>query len=95
MYRRVLVAILTAVAGTCAAACTFPAWRDQVMRDLVEGRWHAIPDQVPPGSGPVGSQTIEFYDRAGQHTGYAVIRGGSIEFYNRDGGRAGCGRIGR
>jgi hypothetical protein len=64
------------------------------MRDVVEGRWHANHDQIPArSSGP--SQTIEFYDAGGRHTGYGVIRGGSIDLYNVDGSRAGYGRTGR
>jgi hypothetical protein len=31
------------------SACGFPAWRDNLMKDLVEGRWHANPSQIPAG----------------------------------------------
>lgn len=40
------------------SACGFPAWRDQALREVAEGRWLANSEQVPPGSAP--SQTIEF-----------------------------------
>jgi hypothetical protein len=75
-------------------SCGFPAWRDQLMRDVVEGRWHANPDQIPAGSGGP-SQTVEFYDASGRHVGYRVIRGGSAEFFNAGGSRVGYGRVGR
>jgi hypothetical protein len=75
------------------SACGFPAWRDQLMRDVVEGRWHAIPSQIPAGG--QGSQTVEFYGAGGRHVGYGVIQGGTVNFYNVDGSRAGTGRIGR
>lgn len=72
------------------SACGFPAWRDQALRDVAEGRWHVNPEQVPPGSAP--SQTIEFYDASGRHLGYGMNRGGSVEFFNTDSSRAGFGR---
>jgi hypothetical protein len=64
-----------------------------MMRDLVEGRWHANPNQIPAGA--QGLQTIEFYSASGRHVGYGVIQGGSIDFYKADGSRVGTGRLGR
>ena len=72
-------------------ACGFPAWRDQVLRELTEGRRsHLNPAQVPPGS--ASSHTTEFFDASGRHLGYGVNRGGSVEFFNPDGSRAGFGK---
>ena len=70
------------------SACGFPAWRDQVMRDLMEGRIH--PSETGGGS-MTPSQTIEFYDAGGKHVGYGVYRGGTLDIYNADGSRAGYG----
>ena len=70
-------------------ACTFPAWRDQVMRDLMEGRLKIDYSRVGSGGSP--SQTIEFYDAGGKHVGYGVYRGGTLDIYNADGSRAGYG----
>lgn len=80
------------VMGFCLllAACGFPAWRDQALREVTEGRWHVNPEQVPPGSAP--SQTIEFYDASGKHVGYGKVQGGTVEFFNTDSSRAGFGR---
>ncbi|MDE2181012.1 MAG: hypothetical protein KGJ40_09230 [candidate division NC10 bacterium] len=75
------------------SACGFPAWRDQALCDVAEGRWHVNPEQVPPGSAP--SQTIEFYDTGGKHVGYGKVQGGTAEFFNADGSRAGFGKVGR
>jgi hypothetical protein len=72
------------------SGCGFAQWRDQALRDVAEGRWHVIPEQVPAGGAP--SQTIEFYDASGRHLGYGRIQGGGVEFYNMDGSRAGFGR---
>lgn len=72
------------------SACGWPAWRDQVMRDLMEGRIQV--DSARIGTGVQPSQTIEFYDRAGRHVGYGAMRGGSVDLYNVDGSRAGYGR---
>jgi len=73
------------------SACTsFPAWRDQTLRDVAEGRWHVDPEQVP-ASGTL-SQTIEFYDASGQHLGYGVRSGGAVNFYGPDGSRLGYGK---
>jgi len=70
------------------SACGFPAWRDQVMRDLMEGRIH--PSETGGGGG-TPSQTIEFYDAGGKHIGYGVYRGGTLDIYKADGTRAGYG----
>ncbi len=75
------------------SACGFPAWRDQLMRDVVEGRWHADPSQIPAGG--QGSQTVEFYSPSGRHVGYGVISGGTVNVYGPDGSRVGYGRGGR
>ncbi|MDE2483854.1 MAG: hypothetical protein KGL32_01210 [candidate division NC10 bacterium] len=80
--------------GVVVSACGFPAWRDQTLREVAEGRWHVDPDQVPPsGSGP--SQTIEFRDASGRNVGYGKVQGGTVEFFNPDSSRAGFGRLGR
>lgn len=79
--------------GMVASACGFPAWRDQALREVAEGRWHVNPEQVPPGSAP--SQTIEFFDAGGRHLGYGKVQGGTVEFFNADSSRAGFGRLGR
>lgn len=83
------------VMGFCLllAACGFPAWRDQALRDVAEGRWHVNPEQIPHGSAP--SQTVEFYDAGGRHLGYGKVQGGSIELFNASGVRAGYGRLSR
>jgi len=75
------------------SSCGFPAWRDQVMRDLMEGRLKIDYSRIGPSGAP--SQTVEFYDAGGQHVGYGVSQGGTVNFYNVDGSRAGYGRIGR
>lgn len=76
------------------SGCGFPAWRDQALRDVAEGRWHVDPAQVPPsGAGP--SQTVEFYGPGGQHLGYGRVQGETVEFFNPDSSRSGFGRIGR
>jgi len=75
------------------SACGFPAWRDQALREVAEGRWHVNPEQIPPGSAP--SQTIEFYDASGKHVGYGKVQGGTAEFFNADGSRTGFGKVGR
>lgn len=75
------------------SACGFPAWRDQALREVAEGRWHVNPEQVPPGSAP--SQTIEFYDAGGKHLGYGKVQGGTAEFFNADGSRVGFSKVGR
>jgi len=79
--------------GVVVSACGFPAWRDQALREVAEGRWHVNPEQVPPGSAP--SQTIEFFDAGGRHLGYGKVQGGTVEFFNADSSRAGFGRLGR
>ena len=92
--KRTAAVILTAALLTLfLSACGFPAWRDQALREVAEGRWHVDPEQVPPGSAP--SQTIEFYDASGKHVGYGKVQGGTAEFFNTDGSRAGFGRLGR
>jgi hypothetical protein len=72
------------------SGCGFPARRDQTLRDVAEARWHVDPAQVSPGR--ASSQTIEFFDASGRHTGYGILRGGTIERFNIDGSRAGFGR---
>jgi hypothetical protein len=69
-------------------ACGFTAWRDQVMRDLMEGRIHAS----KTGSRGMRSQTFEFfYIAGGRNVGYGVYRSGILDIYNADGSRAGYG----
>ncbi len=68
------------------SGCTFPAWRDQLWRDILEDRWHPSAGTVGEGLG--GSQTIEIYGRGGQHRGYARISGGALNIYRTDGTRA-------
>lgn len=75
------------------SACGFPAWRDQALREVAEGRWHVNPEQVPPGG--TSSQTTEYYDASGRHVGYGKVQGGAVEFFNPDGSRAGFGKAGR
>ena len=93
IYRYLLRGILVGTVGMIVTACGFAQWRDSLMRDVVEGRWHATPSQIPAGG--QGPQTVEFCDRGGRHVGYGVIQGGTVNFYNVDGSRAGIGRIGR
>ena len=75
------------------SVCGFPAWRDQVMRDLMEGRLKIDYSRVGSGGSP--SQTIEFYDAGGKHIGYGVIRGGTVDVYKANGSRAGYGSVTR
>lgn len=75
------------------AGCGFPAWRDQALRDVTEGRWHVNPEQVSPGSAS-SQQTIEFRDASGRNVGYGKVQGGTVEFFNSDSSRAGYGKIG-
>lgn len=87
-----LLALLLVIA--LLSSCTsFPIWRDQALRDVAEGRWHVIPEQVQGGAEP--SQTIEFYDAGGRRLGYGKVQGGTVELFNADSSRAGFGRIGR
>jgi len=73
------------------SGCGFAQWRDQTLRDVAEGRRHVDPAQVPPsGSGP--SATTEFYGPGGQHLGYGVTSGGTVNVYGPDGSRLGSGR---
>lgn len=88
-----LTAVCLLLGALSLSACGFPAWRDQLMRDVVEGRWHAIPSQIPAGG--QGSQTVEFYDAGGRRVRYGVISGGAVNVYGPDGSRAGYGRAGR
>lgn len=84
--------ILLAAAGMIVTACTsFPAWRAQALRDLTEGR---IRPPGPTTGLATPSRTTEFYDASGQHLGYGVSRGGSVDVYGRDGSRVGYGRAG-
>lgn len=41
------------------------------------------------------SQTVEFYDTSGRHTGYGKIQGGNIELFNPNSSRQGFGKMGR
>ena len=75
------------------SACGFPAWRDQMYRDVMEGRLRVDPATVGPAGQP--SQTIEFYDASGRHTGYGKVQGGTVELFNADSSRAGFGKTGR
>ncbi|MBI2884185.1 MAG: DUF4236 domain-containing protein [Candidatus Methylomirabilis oxyfera] len=75
------------------SACGFPAWRDQALRDVAEGRWHVDPAQVPASG--TSSQTIEFRDASGRNVGYGRVQGGTVEFFNPDSSRAGFGKVGR
>lgn len=71
--------------------CGFAEWRDRTLRDVAEGRSHLDVSQIPPsGTGP--SQTTEFYGPGGQHLGYGVTSGGSVNVYGPDGSRLGVGR---
>ncbi len=80
-----------AVITVFLSACGFAQWRDSLMRDVVEGCWHANPGQIPASSsGP--SQTVEFYNASGRHVGYGVIGGETVDFYRADGSRAGYGK---
>lgn len=87
-YLLLLVTLATLLPG-----CGFPVWRDQVMSDLMADRLRMDYSRI--GAGGSGSETIEFYDAGGRHTGYGVIRGGSIDLYHADGSRAGYGRAWR
>jgi len=49
----------------------------------------------PGGYGRPATQTIEFFDAAGRHTGYGKVQGGALELYKPDGSRAGYGTIKR
>ncbi len=72
------------------SACGFPAWRDQLMRDVTGGRWHAIPEQVPPGTARP-SQFVDSYDSGGRYVGYGVVSGDTVNLYRPDGSRVGYG----
>jgi len=72
------------------SACTFPAWRDRVMADLMAGRLHLDYSQVSPGGSP--SSYLDFYDRSGGRLGYGVAREGGMDVYGADGSRLGLGR---
>lgn len=72
------------------SGCGFAQWRDQALRDVAEGRWHVIPEQVQGGAEP--SQTIEFYDAGGRRLGYGKVQGGTVELFNADSSRAGYGQ---
>lgn len=85
--------VLAAALAVAVTACGFPAWRDQALRDVAEGRWHVNPEQIPPGG--ASSQTIEFYDSSGRHLGYGKVQGGAVDFFNLDSSRAGFGKGGR
>jgi hypothetical protein len=86
--------ILSLILIVSLSACGFPAWRDQTLRDVAEGRSHLDLTQVPPsGSGP--SQTIEFRDASGRSMGYGRVQGGTVEFFNPDSSRSGSGKVGR
>jgi len=89
MSSRVTIGVLVGALLLLLSACGFPAWRDQVMRDLMEGRLKIDYSRVGSGGSP--SQTIEFYDAGGKHIGYGVYRGGTVDIYNADGSRAGYG----
>ena len=75
------------------SACGFPAWRDQMMQDVMERRLRVDPATVGPAGQP--SQTIEFYDASGRHTGYGKVQGGTVELFNADSSRTGFGKTGR
>ena len=85
MLCKLLVIALLSLSG-----CSFASWRDQTYQDLMAGRLRTDYSQIGPGGSD--SQTIEFYDRGGRHTGYGVIHGGSIDVYGRDGSRKGFAR---
>lgn len=72
------------------SGCGFPAWRDQVLRDVAEGRWRVDPARVP--SGDASSQIVELYDVGVRYVGYGKVQGGSVEIFNPDGSRTGFGR---
>ena len=50
--------------------------------------WHSD----PIGSTGQPSQTIEFYDASGRHTGYGRVQGGTVDLFNADSSRRGYGR---
>ena len=72
-------------------ACGFPAWRDQVLREIAEQRWQVNPAQV--GSAGMPSRSLDFYGPDGRRLGYGRIQGGTIDDYNPDGSRAGSGSL--
>lgn len=82
--------ISLAVMVCLLAGCGFPAWRDQALHDVAEGRWRS----VDSGIGPSGqlSQTTDFYDASGKYVGYGKVQGGTVEFFNADSSRAGFGK---
>ena len=82
-----LHAVFVAVLFLSSACTSFPAWRDQALRDATEGQGR-VGGSVP--SGP--SRTVECYDAAGKHLGYSVTSGGTVNVYGPDGGRLGYGR---
>lgn len=82
--------VLLAVNLFLLSACTFPAWRDQVMADLMAGRLKLDHSQVSPGGLP--SSYLDFYDRSGRRLGYGIVREGYVDVYGADGRRLGYGR---
>lgn len=75
------------------SACTFPAWRDQVLREVAEGRF--VFDAARVGAGPKPRTPIEVFGRDGRRLGYGWVQGGTVELFNADGSRAGYGTVGR
>ena len=76
--------------GVVVSACGFPAWRDQVLRDVAEGRSRVDPSNVGIRSEPV--RTIELFNPDGTRAGYGKLQSGRIELFNADSNRAGFGR---
>ena len=101
-WRRIIgdyILFFGGLAGLCLlsiilSSCGFPAWRDQVLREVAEGRWQANSGQIGPG-GPSSSQSIDFYGSDGRRLGYGRIQGGAVDVYNPDGSRAGYGNVRR
>lgn len=76
--------------GVVVSACGFPTWRDQVLRDMAEGRSRVDPSNVGTRSEPV--RTIELFNPDGTQAGYGKLQGGRIELFNADSSRVGFGR---
>lgn len=74
------------------AACGFAAWRDRTYQKLMDGTLHLDASKIGPSGR--GSETIEFYDRGGQHVGYGRGSGGTIELYDSGSRHIGYGVIG-